>query len=131
MDILTKTISLVFERRSIEIPHIAAEAPLVQRKQLTKLLSAAAGTEYGRKFDFSSIRSYEQFAERVPLSSYDDLKPYISRMINGESNILWPSLVKWFAKSSGTTNDKSKFLPVTKEDFRSSQPIDRPDAPRC
>jgi hypothetical protein len=115
MDILTKTISLVFERRSIEIPHIAAEAPLVQRKQLTKLLSAAAGTEYGRKFDFSSIRSYEQFAERVPLSSYDDLKPYISRMINGESNILWPSLVKWFAKSSGTTNDKSKFLPVTKE----------------
>lgn len=69
----------------------------------------------GLKYGYTDIRNYTTFRERVPLQMYDDIKPYVERMINGESNILWPSAVKWFAKSSGTTNDKSKFLPVTNE----------------
>jgi len=84
-------------------------------KQLNKLLTKARDTEWGKKYDYKSIRSYQDFCQRVPIQTYDDLKPYITRMINGEKNILWPSVVRWYARSSGTTNDKSKFIPVTDE----------------
>ena len=78
-------------------------------------LQGICNTEWGLKYDYKSIKRYEDFCQRVPLQIYDDIKPYVTRMINGERNILWPSVVKWYAKSSGTTNDKSKFLPVTPE----------------
>lgn len=84
-------------------------------QQLKSLLSTARNTEWGLKHDYKSIQGYADFCERIPLQTYDDIKPYVTRMINGERNILWPSVVRWYAKSSGTTNDKSKFLPVTPE----------------
>ena len=115
MDILTKTVSLLFRSRQEKIGKFAQEAEAIQRKQLHALLTTAARTEWGRKYDYRSIRSYEDFRERVPLQTYDDIKPYVKRMINGERNVLWPSAVRWYAKSSGTTHDKSKFLPVTPE----------------
>ena len=64
---------------------------------------------------FSSITSYTDFKERVPLQTYDEVKPFVERLFKGEQNLLWPTDVKWFAKSSGTTSEKSKFIPVTKE----------------
>jgi hypothetical protein len=87
----------------------------VQEDTLFKHLQKAKKTEWGNKYDFESISTIEEFQERVPLQTYDDIKPYIQKLRDGESNILWPGEVKWFAKSSGTTNDKSKFIPVTKE----------------
>lgn len=118
MDILTNTISLLFRQRQKEIGEFAQNTGVIQRRQLQALLSAARNTEWGLKYGYKNIRDYAAFCRQVPLQTYDDLKPYISRMINGEKNILWPSLVKWYAKSSGTTNDKSKFLPVTPEILR-------------
>lgn len=87
----------------------------IQKETLSKLLSTAQDTEWGRKYDYKSLNSEEMYGERVPLQDYESLKPYINRVRKGEQNILWPSPVKWFAKSSGTTQDKSKFIPVSKE----------------
>lgn len=115
MDILTQTISLLFRPRQKEMKRFAQDTDVIQHNQLHALLTAARHTEWGLKYDFKHIPDYQTFSQRVPLQTYDDLKPYITRMINGERNILWPSVVKWYAKSSGTTNDKSKFLPVTHE----------------
>jgi len=87
----------------------------VQEEWLRKLIAAARYTEWGRKYDYASIKNYREFIERVPLQDYESLKPCINRIKQGEQNILWPTEIKWFAKSSGTTNDKSKFIPVSEE----------------
>lgn len=87
----------------------------VQEEWFFDLISTAQGTEWGRKYDYSTISSVREFKERVPIQDYDSLKPYIERMVRGEENILWPSYVRWFAKSSGTTSDRSKFIPVSDE----------------
>ncbi|GAA4274005.1 GH3 auxin-responsive promoter family protein [Aquimarina gracilis] len=87
----------------------------VQRELLHVLLETAKNTEFGKKYDFSSIRSYEEFKERVPIRSYEDYESMIERSRLGENNIFWPSTIKWFAKSSGTTSAKSKFIPVSQE----------------
>ena len=86
-----------------------------QREVIFNLVKRAKRTEFGEKYDFKSIDSIEQFQERVPVHTYEDYKPYIDRLLKGEQNVLWPSEIKWFAKSSGTTNDKSKFIPVSIE----------------
>jgi hypothetical protein len=75
----------------------------------------AESTEWGRRYQYKSIENLTQFKERVPIQNYDTLKPYIERMLKGEKNVLWPSEIRWFAKSSGTTNDRSKFIPVSEE----------------
>ncbi|MCM4164971.1 MULTISPECIES: GH3 auxin-responsive promoter family protein [unclassified Arenibacter] len=87
----------------------------VQNEVLHQLLAFAEDTEMGRKYDFESIASYETFAERVPIVSYEEVEPMIERSRRGEQNIFWPTTIKWFAKSSGTTNAKSKFIPVSSE----------------
>jgi hypothetical protein len=87
----------------------------VQEEWLRKLISAAQFTEWGQKFDYSSIKNYRDYKARVPLQDYESLKPYINRLRQGEQNILWNTEIKWFAKSSGTTSDKSKFIPVSQE----------------
>jgi hypothetical protein len=120
MDILTKYISQVFTHRQKEIEQFTGKTIDIQEKQLRNLIRKAVKTEFGKHYDFKSIRSYSDFATRLPLQTYDDIKPYIAKMINGEKNTLWPSEVKWFAKTSGTTSDKSKFLPMTPE-IRTSQ----------
>jgi len=87
----------------------------VQRETLTQLLDQASSTEWGRKYDFKSIQTLNDFKNRLPVRSYEDIENYIDRLRKGEQNIFWPSEIKWFAKSSGTTNSKSKFIPVSKE----------------
>ena len=100
MDILTQTISLLFRHRQTEIGRFGQDIDHIQRKQLHALLSTARKTEWGLKYDYKSIRSYSDFCQRLPLQTYDEIKPYVTRMINGERNILWPSVVRWYAKSS-------------------------------
>ena len=87
----------------------------VQDEVLKKLISTGRYTEFGQKYAFEDLVNYEDFKKRVPVHTYEQLYPYIERLLHGEQNILWPSEVKWFAKSSGTTNARSKFIPVTPE----------------
>jgi hypothetical protein len=87
----------------------------VQEELLFNLIKAAENTQIGKKYDFSSIKSYTTFSERIPVSTYEDLEPLIEKTRQGEQNVFWHSNIKWFAKSSGTTNAKSKFIPVSSE----------------
>ena len=87
----------------------------VQQELFKKLLYEGKNTEFGKKYDFKSITSYEEYTHRVPVHAYEDIFPYIERLMRGEQNILWPSEITWFAKSSGTTNARSKFIPVSSE----------------
>ncbi|HOZ76015.1 MAG TPA: GH3 auxin-responsive promoter family protein [Flavobacterium sp.] len=87
----------------------------VQEELLMNLIRLSEGTLVGRNYDFFTIRSYQTFNERVPISTYEDLQPLIEKTRQGEQNIFWPTPIKWFAKSSGTTNAKSKFIPVSNE----------------
>lgn len=87
----------------------------VQNDLLMSLIKAAKNTEYGKKHGFDEIKSYKDFTENVPVLAYEDFKPEIDKIIKGGQNVLWPTDVKWFAKSSGTVSGKSKFIPVTKE----------------
>jgi GH3 auxin-responsive promoter len=87
----------------------------VQEELLMNLIRSSENTVIGEKYDFHSIRNYVTFAERIPISSYEDLEPLIERTRQGEQNVFWETPIKWFAKSSGTTNAKSKFIPVSNE----------------
>jgi len=87
----------------------------LQRNVLTRLLGKAVHTEWGTAHGYRKGLSYEDFARQTPLSTYEELKGFIDRMRHGEADVLWPGRVKWYAKSSGTTNDKSKFIPVSKD----------------
>ncbi len=114
----TKIAKAIFKPRLKEIDLYTNYAVDIQEEVLRNLLSAAKDTEWGKKYNFSSIQSYDDFRSRLPIQTYDDVKPYVERMIAGEQNILWPSKIRFFAKSSGTTSDKSKFLPLSKESLK-------------
>ncbi len=86
-----------------------------QREVLQDLVTHGQYTEFGRKYGLKEIFSIRTFKERIPIHEYDDLKPYIDMLMKGEENVLWNTPVNWFAKSSGTTSDKSKFIPITQE----------------
>ena len=87
----------------------------VQREGLNKLLKSASDTEWGRMYNYKEIENNRQFAERVPLQDYESMKPFIDKMRKGEHQVLWNTEIKWFAKSSGTTSDKSKYIPISNE----------------
>lgn len=112
---ITKIIRQAFNSRLKEIDLYAGHAGEIQHRVMTRLITQASNTEWGKKYDYKSIRNYEDFKNRIPVQTYDEIKPYVERLQAGEQNLLWPSEIRWFAKSSGTTNDKSKFLPVSKE----------------
>ena len=110
---LTSIIGKFFVPRQQELKRYDDEGEAMQRHVLATLLESAKDTEYGRKhlFDIANGQ-YDGFVAHTPLNSYEELKGDIDRMRHGESDVLWPGVVKWYAKSSGTTNDKSKFIPV-------------------
>lgn len=110
----TKLISTLFKSRQRATALYATQAEAIQQRVFNRLIKDAAYTEWGLKHSYKSIKSYQDF-QRVPIQTYEEIKPYVERMRQGERNVLWPGEVKWFAKSSGTTNDKSKFIPVSKE----------------
>ena len=89
-----------------------------QREVLQDLVTSAQYTEFGKQYNFSKLFTVKAFKEAVPIHEYDELKPYINRLMSGEQNLLWNTPVSWFAKSSGTTSDKSKFIPVTEESLQ-------------
>jgi len=90
----------------------------LQETALSRLIAEAKDTEYGRNHAFSTVKDYDTFVKTTPVNTYEELKGSIDRMRHGESNVLWPGRVKWYAKSSGTTNDKSKFIPVSQEGLK-------------
>ena len=111
----TKIIGTFFKPRQKAIAEYATQTEAIQDKVLRRLVSRAANTEWGMKHDYRTIHTYDQFQQRVPVQTYEEIKEYVDRMRHGEKNVLWPGEVVWYAKSSGTTNDKSKFIPVSKE----------------
>ena len=90
----------------------------VQREVLQDLVTSAQYTEFGRKYNFSKLFSIKEFKKAVPIHEYDDIKPYIQRIMEGEENLFWNTPINWFAKSSGTTSDKSKFIPISEESLQ-------------
>ena len=115
---LTNIARLLFKPRQRELECHQNEGETLQRKVLTHLLQRAKDTEYGRNHLFGATKDYEGFAKSVPVNTYEELKGDIDRMRQGERDVLWPGRVKWYAKSSGTTNDKSKFIPVSPEGLK-------------
>jgi len=94
------------------------DAEPVQRAVFQQLVQAAKYTEWGRRYDYRSIRTPAQFAERVPVQDYEALKPWIRRMMLGEKDVLWNGRIRWFSKSSGTTSERSKYIPVSRQNLR-------------
>jgi len=115
MPILNSIISWIIKQRIHQVGLFMKYPVEMQEDWRRKLLSIAKNTEYGKQYHFESIKSAEEFRERIPLIDYEGLKPYVQRLMKGEENLLWPGETKWFAKSSGTTNDKSKFIPVSED----------------
>lgn len=115
MSLINSIISQFTAKRLKQIEHFKQHPIDVQRETLVDLLRKAAGTEYGQRYDFASLWTREQYRERVPVIHYEEVAPYAERMMNGEQGLLWPTPVKWFAKSSGTTAARSKFIPVSPE----------------
>ena len=115
MKLLSPAISRLARLRSWRIENWVTNPIGAQREVLQDLITSAQYTEFGRKYNFEKLFSISEYKKNVPIHEYDDIKPYILRMMNGEENILWNTPVSWFAKSSGTTSDKSKFIPISDE----------------
>ncbi|MCI0921619.1 GH3 auxin-responsive promoter family protein [Sphingobacterium rhinopitheci] len=115
MEILNSLFTWIMKKRIHQIELFMKYPHDVQDEWFQHLISAAEATEWGKKYDYKGILTPQEFKNRVPISDYDSMKPFIDRMIKGEQNILWPTDIKWFAKSSGTTSDRSKFIPVSVE----------------
>ena len=113
---IVNSIATWFLKKRIHQIDLFLKYPIdVQEELLKGLINKAKHTEIGNQFDFNSIKTYTDFAERIPITTYEDNESNYERARKGESNIFWPTPIKWFAKSSGTTNAKSKFLPVSNE----------------
>ena len=115
MKLLSPAISTLARLRSWRIEAWMQHPISAQREVLQDLVTSGQYTEIGRKYDFSKLFNTKTFKQAVPIHEYEDLKPYIERIMAGEQNILWNTPINWFAKSSGTTSDKSKFIPVSNE----------------
>lgn len=115
---LTKIAGKLFTPRQYALEKHYTQPEALQHAVLQHLQEKGACTEYGRNHLLSAKNSYEDFAKNVPVNTYEELKRDIDRMRHGEADVLWPGQVKWYAKSSGTTNDKSKFIPVSDEGLR-------------
>ena len=115
---ITKLVRKVFESRQRELEKHMTGGRTLQETALSRLIAEAKDTEYGRNHAFSTVKDYDTFVKTTPVNTYEELKGSIDRMRHGESNVLWPGRVKWYAKSSGTTNDKSKFIPVSQEGLK-------------
>jgi len=115
MSLISPALKGYFKLRLSAIDNFMLNPIDTQRQVFNSLIGSAQFTEYGKKYNFEKINSFADFQQRVPINDYDTLKGYIQRILEGNQNVLWPSEISWFAKSSGTTSDKSKFIPVSKE----------------
>jgi len=108
-------LSWILKKRKYQVDMFLKHPVEVQNEVLYELLSEAKNTYVGKKYGFKHIRNYASFADKVPIQQYESIEPMIERNRRGEQNVFWPSKIQWFAKSSGTTNAKSKFIPVSDE----------------
>lgn len=119
---MRKTINKVFKwyykQRYKGIRHFMEHPHKVQDRWFRQLIQTSKHTEWGQKYQFRTLKNYEDYAKRVPVQNYETLKPYIQRMMHGEKDVLWSGQVNWFSKSSGTTSDKSKYIPVTSRNLK-------------
>ena len=115
MKFLSPAISTLARLRSWRIDAWMQHPISAQREVLQDLVTTAQYTEFGRQYEFSKLFTTKSFKQAVPIQDYNDIKPFVERMMGGEQNLLWNTPINWFAKSSGTTSDKSKFIPVSNE----------------
>jgi hypothetical protein len=121
MPIIPSILNWLNSRRLNEIELFRKYPAESQQKMFQYLLDKASRTEWGRKYNYSSIGSVKEYQSVVPIQSYEDVLPYVERLGRGERDLLWPGEIKWFAKSSGTTSTKSKFIPMSREALIDSQ----------
>lgn len=116
---LTNTMVRRYLRRHYErLDHIRQSPGSVQQSWFKYLLERGRTTAFGKEYGFRRIKNYSTWQKQVPVFEYDTIKPYIQRMMEGQPDVLWPGVVSWFAKSSGTTQDQSKYIPVSKENLK-------------
>ena len=115
LTIINSFASWVLKQRIHQIELFLKYPNEVQEELLMNLIQCSKNTVLGKEYDYVSINSYAVFAERIPISTYEELQPLIERTRKGEQNVFWEEPIKWFAKSSGTTNAQSKFIPVSNE----------------
>ena len=118
MELINSVFSWIIKKRIHQMELFIKYPMDVQNEVLHQLIEKAKNTEWGRCYDYKSIKSYSDYIERVPLQDYDSLKDQIIRIKQGEQNVLWPTDIKWFAKSSGTTTGKSKFIWGKSENYK-------------
>lgn len=122
---------LYFKPRQKKIARYATQAESIQKKVLMRLVRKATKTQWGEQHAYGDVRSYEEFVKQVPVNTYEELKSYIHKMREGEKDVLWPGAVRWYAKSSGTTNDKSKFIPVSADGLKNIHYLGGRDCVSC
>jgi hypothetical protein len=115
MGLINSILTWVMKKRIHQIELFMKYPHDVQEELFKRLIQEASATEFGKKYGFRDIETVAQYRERVPIFTYEKLFPYIKRLMQGEQNILWPTEITWFSKSSGTTNQRSKFIPVSQE----------------
>ncbi|MBX7127576.1 MAG: GH3 auxin-responsive promoter family protein [Cyclobacteriaceae bacterium] len=115
MQLINSILTWVMKKRIHQIELFMKYPHEVQDELLKKLLHYGRPTAFGQQYGFDEIVNYEDFRRRIPVSSYEQFSPFIERMMRGEQNLLWPTPIKWFSRSSGTTNARSKFIPVSQE----------------
>ncbi len=115
MSLLNSIFSWIITKRIHQMELFIKYPSEIQQEVFNKLISKSKNTDWGKKHGYNSIYTLSNFKNNVPIQTYEDLKPWIERQQQGESDVLWPGEIKWFAKSSGTTQDKSKFIPISKD----------------
>jgi hypothetical protein len=118
VNLFYKTVNTLVERRFSRIENFIERPFETQMVQFGRLIEKAKKTKWGKQYEYDSIASVKDFQEKVPLSLYEDLFPWIEKAMHGEKDVLWPGKVEWFSKSSGTTNDKSKYIPMSKDSIK-------------
>ena len=115
MEVVNSFMTWIFKNRIGQIQNFMKN-PIESQKQIfDELITAAKRTEFGKKYKFEKIGSYRDFAEQVPIHDYEQMKPYIEKTMRGTQNVIWPTDIEWFSKSSGTTGSRSKYIPVSQE----------------
>ncbi len=115
MTFINNVISWYFKKRIPRIEHFKTKPFEMQQEVFKGLIDTAIDTEWGKAHGYSDINKYDDYRSRVPLQEYHHIKPYVDRLLKGEQNLIWPTEIQWFAKSSGTTGDRSKFIPISQE----------------
>lgn len=115
MEVVNSFMTWIFKNRIGQIDNFKKNPVDVQKETFEELIQSARRTTFGKQYGFQSIKKYEDFASRVPVQGYEELQPYFERIMKGEKNLLWPSDIFWFSKSSGTTSSRSKYIPVSEE----------------